>query len=229
MSYPSQWDAFSAVLKRHLTFRRFGRKIKIKGTGPQAHLFDIYFCVSQLEINSIHPKFFFIFFLFWQTPSMGSRWKLRKSVFCCDFGSLWMQHVVKATHTHTDTHQVSYLWVFFCFFFSPLLQESIMTPTLKAFLITGAICSLSNLTLCKYNHFRFGVCFPGTKLIPPAPSVSAEYNCHRWSIALRHCFFFLSPPFIYLHQRNDEILIRLSPRALLVPSQAVTADAFSPS
>lgn len=73
MSYPSQRDAFSAVLKRHLTFRRFGRKIKIKGdiatetateTGPQAHLFDIYFCVSQLEINSIHPKFFLYFSLF---------------------------------------------------------------------------------------------------------------------------------------------------------------------
>lgn len=32
-----------------------------------------------------------------------------------------MQHVVKATHTHTDTHQVSYLWVFFCFFFLPVV------------------------------------------------------------------------------------------------------------
>lgn len=127
MSYPSQWDAFSAVLKRHLTFRRFGRKIKIKGdiatetaTGPQAHLFDIYFCVSQLEINSIHPKFFCIFFLFWQTPSMGSRWKLRKSVFCCDFGSLWMQHVVKATHTHRHTPSELSLGVFL-FFFLPVV------------------------------------------------------------------------------------------------------------
>lgn len=145
---------------------------------------------------------------------------------------LWLWESLNAAcgqgNTHRHTPSELSLGVFL-FFFSPLLQESIMTPTLKAFLITGAICSLSNLTLCKYNHFRFGVCFPGTKLIPPAPSVSAEYNCHRWSIALRHCFFFLSPPFIYLHQRNDEILIRLSPRALLVPSQAVTADAFSPS
>lgn len=112
MSYPSQRDAFSAVLKRHLTFRRFGRKIKIKGdiatetetaTGPQAHLFDIYFCVSQLEINSIHPKFFCTFPFFdkrhpWgQDESFASRCSaVTLGVFEC---SMWSRQ-----HTHTQTH-----------------------------------------------------------------------------------------------------------------------------
>ena len=91
---------------------------------------------------------------------------------------------------------VSYLWV---------LQQSIMSPTLKAFLITGAICRLSNLTLCKYNHFRFGVCFPDTKFIPPAPQYVQNTTARAEALPCAIVFF------IYLHQRNDEILIRLSP------------------
>lgn len=115
---------------------------------------DILFSVtlSRLERNSLRTYHTFKKkFFAKQMPGVsikGISWWPRIPL--TDFGCLWMQHVVRQLLSKAHTK-----WVI-----SGFLQASIMTPTLKAFLITGAIRSLSNLTPGKYNHFRFGVCFP---------------------------------------------------------------------